>query len=50
MYYKRLYIENLKATLEHDRELVKLSPEHLARIETEDLKQISKQKQTYKMT
>lgn len=38
--YKRLYIESLKATLEHDRELVKLSPEHLARIETEDLKQI----------
>lgn len=38
--YKRLYIESLRATLEHDRELVKLSPEHLADIETEDLKQI----------
>ena len=38
--YKRLYIESLKATLEHDRELVKLSPERLAGIETEDFKQI----------
>ena len=38
--YKRLYIESLKATLEHDRELVKLSPKLLGHIEVEDLKQI----------
>lgn len=40
MYYKRLYIESLKTTLEHDRELVKLSPKLLGHIEVEDLKQI----------
>ena len=38
--YKRLYIESLKATLEHDRELIKLFPKYLAELEKEDLKQI----------
>ena len=38
--YKRLYIESLKATLKHDRELIKLFPQNLAELETEDLKQI----------
>ena len=38
--YKRLYIESLKATLEHDRELIKLFPKYLAELEKEDLEQI----------
>lgn len=43
MYYKRLYIESLKATLEHDRELIKLFPKYLAELEKDDMERIAQE-------
>ncbi|MCO4546142.1 Phage protein [Streptococcus infantarius subsp. infantarius] len=43
MYYKRLYIESLKATLEHDRELIKLFPKYLAELEKDDIERIAQE-------
>ena len=41
MYYKRLYIESLKASLERDRELIKLFPKYLAELEKDDMERIA---------
>lgn len=43
MYYKRLYIESLKAILEHDRELIKLFPKYLAELEKDDIERIAQE-------
>lgn len=43
MYYKRLYIESLKTTLEHDRELIKLFPKYLAELEKDDIERIAQE-------
>ncbi|MCF2566336.1 hypothetical protein JQM70_07200 [Streptococcus pasteurianus] len=43
MYYKRLYIESLKATLEHDREQLGIFPEYLAELEKESMERIAQE-------
>lgn len=43
MYYKRLYIESLKATLEHDREQLGIFPEYLAELEKESMERITQE-------